>query len=119
MPLRLAVLALLIFVATGAPAREPACTLEQSVGALALIELERAGHVSPESVDPARTSVETVATRRLAHDRYRIVYRVRILERSGARHELITVQEASPGDCTAGHIEFFLASRDAGPAVKR
>lgn len=115
---RSAVLVLLLVTAAAAPAREPACTLEQSVGALALIELERAGRVSPESVDPARTSVETVATRRLARDRYRIVYRVRILERSGARHELVTVQEASPGACTAGHIEFFLASREAGSAVK-
>jgi len=105
--------------AVSAYAREPACTLERSVGALALVELRRAGHVSPDAVDPALTSVETVAMRRLGRDRYRIVYRVRLTERSGSRHELITVQEASPGDCTVGHIQFFLDTRDAGAPTAR
>ena len=116
---RLSLLFLLFATAASASAREPACTLEQSVGALALIELRRAGHVSPDAVDPALTTVETVAMRRLSRDRYRIVYRVRLTERGGSRHELMTVQEASPGDCTVGHIQFFLDTRDAAASAAR
>lgn len=95
-------------------AREPACTHESTVSAL---EVRRVGRLDPGSEDPARTTVQTVAMRRLARDRYRIMYRVRFLERSGAAHDVLTVQEASPEGCTVGHIEFFVSPRaPAAPA---
>jgi len=110
---------LLIFLISFAPlsasGKGPDCAHQDGWPSnMAFTWLKNEALVSNEDLDFKRTEVVEIASEKIGKDLYRQIHRVRFYKRNNDTLDVITVNNASHGECSMSGVDVYLISRKLG-----
>lgn len=106
---------LLVSPAVALGGGHPDCAgVERWATKMAFVHLKNAGLTDSHSVIWEKTETRRLASEQIGTDLYRQVHRVTFTDSSGAKIEVITVNDASNAECSMTGVDVYVVSRHLG-----
>ena len=114
------ILAFALLSALGMQIKDPDCSgVERYPTSMAFVHLKNAGMTNNEKLDFTKTQTTRIASQRIAKNLYRQVHLVTFTEKTGAVIQVITVNNASRDECSAGPVGVFVVSKRLGDGEQK
>lgn len=94
----------------------PDCTgVESWPTAMAFVFLKNAGLTDNDKLDFTKTKTVRIASEEVKRGVFKQVHHVTFIEKSAAKIEVITVNDASRQECSEGPVDVYVISKHLGP----